>query len=75
MPTDFMNEIDYFARFGTTFTAHKKLGAVTVNRPAHLPDEQFAADCIEFGGWHGTSIHPDLVSFQGYDTTTVTIGT
>jgi hypothetical protein len=62
-----MNEIEYIAHHGTTFQSAKALGKITITRPERLADALFAADCIEFGGFHGTQIHPKLQSFQGYD--------
>lgn len=67
-------EIDYESHNGTHFVTDRTLkGNIKVFRPEKLSDAKFAADCIEFGGWHGATIHPELNGFSGYDCINVSI--
>ena len=70
--TDAPTPLNYHSRNGTVFrTDNFFQGKILYCRPEGLSDALFAADCIEFGGFHGTNIWPTLPYFQGYDTTRI----
>lgn len=66
--------IEYTARFGTVFKGPKDLDSLLIIRAKNYVDENkplsdiyFASDCLEFAGWHGVTVHPELNGFRGYD--------
>jgi hypothetical protein len=60
----------YRAKFGSVFKATRSdlRAGVAVEHPDFLSADQCMRDCVEFGGWHGTNVHPYLNGFSGYDT-------
>lgn len=55
------------SHYGSKFAGKCNLsGTITVERPSHLTDEQFACDVSEFIGYHLLNIRPCLNGFAGY---------